>query len=114
MSDLVAFLVARVEEDAARARAELAHRPASSVGVALLPEQTLADCESKKRIVERFQAVRKLWLETQVNELHIGQQHLEQARRGGEMDGLWRSMTLLAMAYSNHPDYDAQWRPFEY
>jgi hypothetical protein len=111
MTDLAAFLAARVDEDAARARVELAHRSRSSLDVAVLPAQVLADCHAKRRIVDRFLEVRKLWLETQVNELHIGQQHLEQARRGGEMDGLWRAMTLLAQAYSDHPDYQPQWLP---
>jgi Family of unknown function (DUF6221) len=113
MTDLTAFLLARIDEDEARARVGPAQRSASTVGVAVLPEQVLADCDAKRRLVERFTAVRKLWLETRVNEVHIGQQHLEQARRGGEMDGLWRALTYMAQAYVQHPDYEAQWQPSE-
>ena len=111
MTELATFLLARFDEDAAAAQPDSGHAMSGSRQVAPHRTRALVECEEKRRIVERFLAVRKQWLETRVTEVHVGRQHLDQARRGGEVDGLWHAMTHLALLYSDHEDYRQEWRP---
>jgi hypothetical protein len=111
MTELATFLLARFDEDAAAARQGSDRGATGSRQVAPHRTRALVECEEKRRIVERFLAIRKHWLETRVTEHHVGRQHLDQARRGGEVDGLWHAMTHLALVHAHHEDYRPEWRP---
>lgn len=87
MSDLVDFLLARIAEDEADVRD-------GRVGIIslTLAARVLAECDSKRRIVE----------------------HAAQVHRFG--DAVARQivdnvLSLLALPYVAHPDYDEDWRP---
>lgn len=54
-----------------------------------LPGRVLAECEAKRRIVERYA-------------------HLHD--HGDSGDAQW-VLPLLALAYADHPDYREEWRP---
>jgi hypothetical protein len=110
MTELATFLLARFDEDAEAAHQDSGRVVSGSRQVAPHRTRALVECEEKRRIVERFLAIRKQWLETRVTEPHVGRQHLDQARRGGEVDGLWHAMTHLALVYSHHEDYRQEWR----
>ena len=111
MTELATFLLDRFAEDAAAAHRGLEQAVGRSRQVAPHRTRAQVECEEKRRIVERFLAIRKHWLETRVTEPHVGRQHLDQARRGGEVDGLWHAMAHLALVYSDHEDYRPEWRP---
>lgn len=63
------------------------------------PERTLAEVEAKRRIVQEFEH----WDETTTI--------VSDQRDIGVMEGLEDAMRLLALPYSDHPDYRAEWRP---
>jgi hypothetical protein len=109
VSDLTAFLLARISEDEAKAREAIEMRMAvkyvdpsdatrpdfelvawPDLGVPSMligPERVLAECEAKRRIVE----------------LHGPH---------GQSDELpCRELAVVAAVYSDHPDYDEAWRP---
>jgi hypothetical protein len=120
MSDLTAFLLARIAEDEAEARDTLndALVPWNEAGQILYragwhaerasnhidrwnPVRVLAECEAKRRIVE----------------YHIEQR--DRATRGDERDrALWsvavhQTATVvetMVQVYADHPDYDEAWR----
>lgn len=82
MSDLVAFLLARIEEDERAARAT----PASGYHD---PARVLAECEAKRRMLPY---------------LVIPAHRLDHCDRCSVL-------RLLALPYADHGDYDLAWRP---
>ena len=85
MSDLVAFLTARLDEDEGVARWE-ARRDDQS-----LPTRALADVEAKRAIV----AFAATLLEGEDSQPWAGEEVL----------------VRLATAYKDHPDYRPEWKP---
>lgn len=65
----------------------------------LLPARVLAECEAKRRIVERFARLegRAAKFPNLVN--------------GGEVAVMRLTVTDLALPYADHPDYRDEWRP---
>lgn len=87
MSDLTEFLLARLAEDEAVAQRMIDYRP-SGYGLAVPegdydPLRVLAEVEAKRRIVRE---------RNDEGDLQIVLQH-------------------LAAVYSDHPDYDEEWKP---
>lgn len=104
MSDLVEFLLARIAEDEAVARAfdgipsrayETDGLAASAeyVTVYASPARVLAECEAKRRVVERCAALADIQVRRQTREL------------AGD------TLRALALPYADHSDYDEAWRP---
>lgn len=115
--ELVVFLLARIAEDEAVARAArdddltnahmlgLAEGSALSPGdrVMVHPTRVLAECEAKRRIVASYQGASSAL--ARMN---------DPLRRGlGEAMVLAHGDALraLALPYAEHPDYDEAWRP---
>lgn len=106
MSDLVEFLLARVAEDEAEARAAQAdamvgfrwkHWPEGAyyeIQAATLTStrRTRAECEAKRRIVERAAPLADSQVRRQTRTLALG------------------VMLALALPYADHPDFDPAWR----
>jgi hypothetical protein len=118
---LAEFLLARIAEDEAVARAAIMYRsrvfggdvgevapdfdvrpnddlsvPAVVVG----PERLLAECEAKRRIVEQYAE-------------HADYDNVEDSyeHATGRIVGLGEAVRLLAEVYGDHPDYREEWRP---
>jgi hypothetical protein len=116
VSDLTAFLLARLDEDEAKAREAIEMRMAvkyvdpsdatrpdfelvawPDLGVPSMligPERVLAECEAKRRIVALAP-----WCNN--------------STAGSALIDLPGNLVLrdLAAVYSDHPDYDEAWRP---
>ena len=84
---LTAFLLARIAEDEQRFDLEFRHDPIGEeeAFAADAANRVLADCEAKRRIVE-------------VATAHGTLQSIE-------------ILSLLALPYADHPDYQEDWRP---
>ena len=103
---LTEFLLARIAEDKARADdawkavdngAIVWDRIHPDVRAAMwAPARVLAECEAKRRIVNRWADSFGQWNATQAD-----------AARA-QKDSTLR---LLALPYADHPDYDEKWRP---
>ncbi len=101
---LAGFLLARIAEDEVKAR----HRDEVTFGPERRriadesrfdphdPARVLAECEAKRRIVERF------------NLLAEGGDGHEAMYRRSEMVGVLRA---LALPYADHPEFRSEWRP---
>lgn len=121
MSDLVEFLLARVAEDEVIARHEWDELQARALGAGGLVSRlslgevngvpvtcidhtrVLAECESKRRIVEEHS--------DQPGCPHECQGWLDSGRRDV---AIWEScptLRLLALPYADHPDYREEWSP---
>jgi hypothetical protein len=99
VSDLAAFLLARIAEDeeAADRASQFSTRngfawvgptPERATVLALSGHRLLAECEAKRRIVATIQR----WLDTGYPTLdHV--------------------FFALALPYADHPEYRAEWRP---
>lgn len=110
-SDLVSFLEVRItmDENAARWLVEAYERdlprpPARLINYNALvdPERLLRECEAKWRIIE----------------LHRGRHECSQYDHHGDVDNCtWNdggdcsTLRLLALPYSDHPEYRSEWRP---
>lgn len=89
--NLADFLLARIAEDEAMARADLALRFVPSLEPRIMGTggeptdraRVLAECEAKRRIVE--------WDEVQLEEHPV--------------------LRFLALPYADHPDYREEWKP---
>ena len=98
---LTEFLLARIEEDEAEAswvrhenRETVAAQFYGDLNAAWIHSrniQTLAECEAKRRIVEKY----------------------DHARDYGQGPGGWLEQCVgyLAGVYADHPDFDEAWRP---
>ncbi|WP_294565549.1 DUF6221 family protein [uncultured Arthrobacter sp.] len=87
MSDLIEFLLARIEEDE-----ENVHSWWHQQSVAVL-DRALAECEAKRRMVTHYCSID--WT-------------------GNQPDGRDDAvvfMRLLALPYAGHPGYRREWRP---
>jgi hypothetical protein len=114
--ELHEFLIARVSEDEAAARRlpesrwyvdddgcleqpidegpdgeDILPNHHNSWHLALDPARVLAECESKRRIVEMMRA--------------------SYSENDVEYWALHDALQLLALPYASHPDYDENWRP---
>ena len=134
MSDLVAFLRARLDEDERLARAAIdepdGFLDAGPTVEALiyrgegetfdLPARVLADVDAKRRMLDLHERV---ICDTRSAGLPIARPQcaycagLCHSRSGlgcdDPIDALWPCDTvrLLALPYADHPDYDESWRP---
>lgn len=90
MSDLLAFLAARLDED------EAAHK-ASAIGP-FEPRRALREVAAKRAILARCEPFAGT---------NLGQ-HLQWSQ---EQQGLHFALHQMAAVYSDHPDYDQEWRP---
>jgi hypothetical protein len=87
MSDLIEFLLARIEEDE-----ENVHSWWHLQSVAVL-DRALAECEAKRRMIAHYRSVD--W---------------NRDRPDGQDDAAV-FLRLMALPYANHPDYRSHWRP---
>lgn len=112
MSDLTDFLLARIADDEAEARAPGVAAVAAAQGlvafdidddlraVVVAPSRVLAECEAKRLLVEANRQFlekwpRPMWFDPS-------------ADYSPERPYVLR---CLASVYADHPDYDASWRP---
>lgn len=103
MSDLVEFLLARVDEDEAVARrvqGRTRHEPPPTIGgigdvglVGYPYRRALAECEAKRRVVEE------------------SREYSPELAEGD--NGAWAFdlvLRALALPYAEHPDFREEWR----
>lgn len=101
MTTLTDFLLARIAEDEAGYRAEAAGVEWLTVNGQDLWPQLLAECEAKRRIVERAQRASRVFNQS-INPSPLG---------------VAMTMTMdlvladLALPYANHDDYREEWKP---
>ena len=109
MSDLVDFLMARIEEDERLARRAMTWPSVGSLDVSMALSVTgrhlLADCEAKRAIVELHKPYRRI--------VGIGCEVCLQPRHLPADAPGWpcETLRLLAVSYSSHPDFRAEWLP---
>lgn len=123
MSDLVAFLEARLEEDEAAARAALGGRVRRAAALPQRPservvgsdgegpasttptgaERVLAECEAKRRIISDMQRQAAL--------AHDELDPHRSASAARMSQGLYHALMVLATVYAGHADYRDGWRP---
>ena len=87
---LTEFLLARIAEDEEEARQAFAYRGSGTMypkGHACDPGRVLADCEARRRIVEKVEA-----------------------NTGVTVEDDW-PLNFLALPYADHPDYRQEWKP---
>jgi hypothetical protein len=126
MSDLAAFLLARIAEieDVVRAGPQYMLRPdefAAEVPVSwkgiygddlhVYPLLLLADCDAKRRIVDdyRWYTEPDEYGPPRWSDNSPADQEYELA--GGRFVGLRTAVRLLALPYADHPGYREEWRP---
>ena len=85
---LTEFLLARTAEDEEWGKNMANHY--------VFGRYVLAECEAKRRIVERLGA--------------YGREGLEEFRDGWAA-GMTDALVLLALPYADHPDYRKEWKP---
>lgn len=124
------FLLARIEADEAEAHAALAEDPAPGRGgqpwfggdgpegyawVILTPERALAECEAKRRIVERHPIYRgPRILDVGIGSFDYGCEKchcIDPIHEDGIIEAAGECETLLALAstYADHPDFQEEW-----
>jgi hypothetical protein len=104
VTDLPAFLLARIAEEEADAfRAVPGYRPGDDDGgfAALharrwTPARVLAECDAKGQLVELHPA---------------GEHDCPGDDRGDDPGRCCPTLHLLALPYADHPDYRPEWRP---
>ncbi|MDP9092411.1 MAG: DUF6221 family protein [Actinomycetota bacterium] len=107
MNDLAGFILARVSEDEAVARAVLdsgVHDERSAVKewIAVAnPQRMLTWSDARRRIVALHHAAERLLAEDNRPELCLGCGHPEPCP----------TMRLMALVWADHPDYRQSWRP---
>jgi hypothetical protein len=106
---LAEFLLARITEDEAVARSvepddrhgyERVDDHAGYVILSVDPTRVLAECEAKRRIVERFK-----WAAENPDLYRNDMELMDQW--GDAMD----TLTDAAAAHADHPDYRDEWKP---
>lgn len=120
MTDLVAFLRARLDDDEQAASFfhwatadqsdvqptwDIEHHPVD-VALMLSPARVLAEVDAKRRILDEHPIYRN-----SANDPVCGT--CGQDDQTGDLIGDWPCPTvqLLAMPYADHPDYREEWRP---
>lgn len=99
---LADFLLARIAEDEAAAEYSTAmwtSMPSTS--------RVLAECEAKRRIVEELTVARRERVPAQRSGVYDVAE-VRDMRSDGDADMV---LPLLALPYSDHPDYREEWRP---
>jgi hypothetical protein len=109
---LAEFLLARIGEDEAEAK-EHQHYEGEVWEAAGWWDCTrvLAECDAKRRIVELHEILEIVWRqgipEYACQNCDVGDDdHLYYSRRQG-----CATLRLLALPYSDHPDYQENWKP---
>lgn len=69
-------------------------------GTALDPSRVLAEVEAKRRIVAQYERA-----------MENRRAHPDDLASAGALLALHGVVTLLALPYASHPDYDERWRP---
>jgi Family of unknown function (DUF6221) len=118
---LTEFLLARIAEDEAVARAAIeaggAPASASRIFTSLLrptgtvevpPDRVLAECAAKRAIVATTTATAALVLALPDS---TDQEFVVRAGARGALSAFETACALLALPYADHPDYDEAWRP---
>ncbi len=109
MTTLTDFLLARIAEDEDEARTLLPIYDGLVAGLkspmitqlALAPHfarhdpaRVLAECDAKRRIIERWVHQAEIHLQVDLEQTHG-----------------WWTLCLLALPYADHPHYRPEWRP---
>ena len=101
MSDLIAFLRARLDEAQAAAEVDsTVPEPSFKAGTTwpfIAPSFRLADIEAKRQIIDEAEG--QVRLAAQANTWDNWR------------DGWLRALRFLALPYADHPDYRQEWRP---
>jgi hypothetical protein len=96
------FLLARIAEDETAAQAALDHAPDAGRWEARM----LAECATKRTIVEAFEELRKFLTQSSDN----GDEGVATGVRD-MFAGLMIAVQAHAGVYADHPDYRPAWRP---
>jgi hypothetical protein len=96
---LTEFLLARIAEDEAGYRAEAEGIPWLTVNGRSLWAHLLAECEAKRRIVEKYERA-----------LDSRREHPDDLATAGALLALHGVVGILASTYADHPDYREEWR----
>ena len=99
MKELLAFLEARIAEDAQSAFKH--HESASSRGLGDYTAHVIADCEAKRSILKSYHSCRDAEATTQ----ELGPKLVS----SGMTKGLEIALKCIAGTYRNHPDYQEEW-----
>jgi hypothetical protein len=112
MDGLVAFLKARLDEDAriaqqadwgTRQHSEAFVTSVSSPGIAplfgLSPSRALAEIEAKRRIIEQFTMI------------HLPTEWTDAGPAVGAYVKMQWVLKYLALPYADHPEYREEWKP---
>lgn len=115
MSDLTDFLLARIAEDKAMARAVLALHGSGTnhpLGHPLDPARVLADCRAKRQIVEDLlEAERSEVIQTGGSAVMSDALKAQLNRIvEGATAGVRLAACRLASVYAEHPDFRPEWR----
>ena len=111
MTDLVGFLLTRIEEEAERAQFML--NASDRWAWAWPPERVLAECEAKRRIIKLHPLQLKVWPYCECS-VERGVSIDRMLEVYPDTDGRdWPCPTLRALAapYAGHPDYREEWKP---
>ena len=92
MNELAKFLLARIAEDE---------------GTGFAPARDLAECEAKRRIVERSLDEASLYRYV----FETIRPHDDDDYTSGALWGLDYALRALAVPYASHPDYREEWKP---
>lgn len=116
--DLVRFLLARIAEDQSAAQQpETAVYTFTGTRVATLAKKrsarVLAECEAKRRIVERHTPFHVTTKNDGLNWDYrgCGECHTPEGVEEGQTWWPCATLRLLALPYADHPDYRDDWRP---
>lgn len=121
MKDPTEFLLARIDEDEGVARAcptgygdfTIEGASAESLGEYLVrndPARVLAECEAKRRIVDRAFIVQAFSTEV----VYVDEKNPPRAARRTKRALYPNALAILkalATVYAEHPDYDEEWKP---
>jgi hypothetical protein len=99
---LTEFLLARIAEDEADIRAIEYDRTVAAIAPGMFsvdhPLRLLAECEAKRRIVERLSPLLDPF------------SHSADRACTAEVDLAWDVLASLALPYADHPDMRPEWR----
>lgn len=108
MSELADFLLARIAEDEAVARqavdywsGDAASQPEYDHITLHDPARVLAECEAKRRIVERYLDVKA----------YVDRGNYDVDEYAAELSGLETALEFLTAPHADHPDYREEWKP---
>jgi uncharacterized protein DUF6221 len=103
VSDLVAFLRARLDED----EREIRNDPPAGMGYAVLARRMVREVQAKRAILDHYADLTRA---TYPRELYRPGDGKPTVAWGLVKYGDY-ALRQLAAIYSDHPDYDQEWRP---